>query len=176
MFRELDFNREKHSIEDFRLKAYLGALSEGLDRFDAHAHHFALFDEREQMLGLARVLRSDEVERFELSHESRMQQDALPSNGLGLELSRACTLHGSAGLHLYQLCKGVESYALRIHADYLIAKTVGKLLPIYEHFGFTVFAPPFTSDFFDDNRTVYPIIYRWSHPKEDGRDDEPLVY
>jgi hypothetical protein len=174
MIKELKFETDRKLIEEFRLDSYRGALAKGSDEFDEAAHHFALFDSAGQMLALARVLRSDEVSSFELFRESRLKMPELPPARLSLEASRVCAAHGSSGVHLLKLCMGINEYAVENKADYLIAKTVEKFLPIYKRMGFTVFAPPFTSDFFDDNRTVYPIVYQWNKGAPD--DDDVMIW
>jgi len=176
MLRELSFNDHQHLIEHFRRDAYKGTLIRVLDDFDPQAHHIALCDKHDQILAMARILRSDEVQPFELFLESKAQRLTLPTQGLGLESSRVCAKDGSAGIYLLRLCLGVSEIAQRWKADYLIAKTETHLLPIYRQFGFSVFAPPFISDFFGDNRTVHPIVYRWKQKQPRVEKDEVLVY
>ena len=177
MVRELSFADHKPQIEQFRRDAYKGTLIQVLDDFDERAHHFALFDKNDNILAMTRVLRSDEIQPFELFLESKAQGLALPTPGLGLESSRTCARSGSAGIYLLRLFYGVNDFAKRWKADYVIGKTETHLLPIYLQFGFKVLAPPFISDFFGDNRTVYPIVYRWHYdnPAEPDEDAE-FVY
>jgi predicted GNAT family N-acyltransferase len=178
MLRQLPFAAHKHQIEQFRRDAYKGTLIRVLDDFDLKAHHFALCDKNGQILAMARILRSDEIQPFELFRESKAKGLKLPTQGLGLESSRVCAKQGSAGIYLLRLCLGLSKIAQEWKADYLIAKTETHLLPIYRQFGFTAFAPPFISDFFGDNRTVHPIVYRWDHSvaKAVVREEDVLVY
>ncbi|WP_395753653.1 hypothetical protein [Prosthecobacter sp.] len=127
---------------------------------------------------MARILRSDEIQPFELFRESKAKGLALPTTGLGLESSRVCAREGSAGLYLLRLCLGIREIAQRWGADYVIAKTEPHLLPIYRQFGFKVMAQPFISDFFGDNRTVHPIVYQWHHsaPEKAAEMEDVLVY
>ncbi|MDZ4404907.1 hypothetical protein [Prosthecobacter sp.] len=176
MLRELSFTDDRKLIEQFRRDCYKGTLNRVLDDFDEKAHHFALFDEHEEIQAMARILRSDEVQPFELFLEPKAQGLALPTHGLGLESSRVCAKDGSAGTYLLRLCLGVNDYAVRSRADYLIAKTVPHLLPIYLQFGFKVFGEPFISDWFSDNRTVFPIMYRWDNEPPAAEDDSVFVW
>ena len=176
MVRELVFKDDNKLIEQFRRESYKGTLVRVLDDFDEAAHHFALFGDRNEIQAMARILRSDEIQPFELFRESKAKNLSLPSEGLGLESSRVCAKNGSAGIYLLRLCMGLNEYAVKSRADYLIAKTEGHLLPIYLQFGFTVFGKPFVSDFFGDNRTVYPIVHRWSPEKPAVDEGVELVW
>ncbi len=176
MVRELSFTNDRDLIEQFRRDSYKGTLIRVLDDFDEKAHHFALFGEHEEIQAMARILRSDEIQPFELFLESRAKDLMLPTSGLGLESSRVCAKNGSAGTFLLRLCLGIYEYALKHKAHYLIAKTERHLLPIYLQFGFKTFGAPFISDFFGDNRTVFPIMYRWDHEPKTAGDDTVFVW
>jgi len=176
MIRELVFKDDNKLIEQFRRESYKGTLVRVLDDFDEAAHHFALFGDQNEIQAMARILRSDEVQPFELFRESKAKNLALPTNGLGLESSRVCAKDGSAGIYLLRLCLGLNEYAVKSRAEYLNAKTEGHLLPIYLQFGFNVFGEPFISDFFGDNRTVYPIVHRWCHEKPAAEEEVVLVW
>lgn len=175
MVREIEFKSHQEIIESFRRASYGASISHVLDEFDEKAHHFALFDKKDNILGVTRVLRSDEVERFEMMHESQLKDLVLPPARLSLELSRACTIKGSAGMHLLKLCMGVNEYAVKNEADYLITKTGKHLLPMYLYFGFTKFGPPFVSDFFEDKRPIYPIMYRWTTVRREAPPEEEVL-
>lgn len=176
MVREIDFRAHEKLIEDMRRKSYGTSITHVLDEFDEQAHHFALYDRRDNVIGITRLLRSDEVERFEMMHESQLRDLVLPPARLSLELSRLCTTKGSAGLHLLKLCFGINDYARENGADYVVTKTGKHLLPLYERVGFKTFAPPFVSDFFEDKRPIYPIIYRWNKDIQAQSDEEVLVW
>lgn len=176
MVQELSFTDDRKLIEQFRRDSYKGTLIRVLDDFDEKAHHFALLGEHEEIQAMARILRSDEIQPFELFLESKAKGLVLPTNGLGLESSRVCAKDGSAGSYLLRLCLGVNDYAAKQKADYLIAKTERHLLPIYLQFGFKVFGEPFISDFFGDNRTVFPIMYRWNNEPAAASDDSVFVW
>ncbi|WP_395739342.1 GNAT family N-acyltransferase [Prosthecobacter sp.] len=176
MVKEIDFKTHREIIESFRRSSYGNSITHVLDQFDEQAHHFALFDKRDNILGVTRVLRSDEVEKFEMMHESQLKDLVLPSARLSLELSRACTIKGSGGIHLLKMCMGINEYAVKNEAEYLITKTGKHLLPLYQHFGFSTFAPPFVSDFFEDKRPIYPIMYRWTTVKREEPEEEVLVW
>lgn len=175
MVREVEFQSYRGLIESFRRASYGASITHVLDEFDEQAHHFALFDKKDKVLGVTRVLRSDEVKRFEMMHESQLKDLVLPPARLSLELSRACTIKGSGGMHLLKLCMGINEYAVKNEAEYLITKTGKHLLPLYQHFGFTMFGPPFVSDFFEDKRPIYPIMYRWTVVKKQKEPEEEEV-
>ena len=79
-------------------------------------------------------------------------------------------------MHLLSLCMGINEYAVKNEAEYLITKTGKHLLSLYQHFGFTMFGPPFVSDFFEDKRPIYPIMYRWTVVKKQKPEEEVLVW
>lgn len=176
MVREIEFNSYRNIIESFRRASYGATITHVLDEFDEKAHHFALFDKKDKILGVTRVLRSDEVAQFEMMQESQLKDLVLPPAKLSLELSRACTSKGSGGVHLLNLCMGINKYAVECGAEYLITKTGKHLLSLYQHFGFTTFGPPFVSDFFEDKRPIYPIMYRWTTVKREEPEEEVLVW
>lgn len=175
MVREIDFRSHQQLIENLRRASYGGSITHVLDEFDEQAHHFALYDKQDNVLGVTRVLRSDEVRQFEMMRESQLQHLVLPPAKLSLELSRACTVKGSAGIHLLKLCMGINEYAVKNGAEYLITKTGKHLLSLYQHFGFTTFGPPFVSDFFEDKRPIYPIMYRWTTVKREKPEEEEVL-
>lgn len=176
MVREIEFNSHRKIIESFRRASYGASITHVLDEFDEQAHHFALFDKKDNVLGVTRILRSDEVKQFEMMRESQLKDLVLPPAKLSLELSRACTVKGSAGIHLLSLCMGINEYAVKNEAEYLITKTGKHLLSLYQHFGFTTFGPPFVSDFFEDKRPIYPIMYRWTVVRREEPEEEVLVW
>jgi len=176
MVREIEFNSHREIIESFRRASYGSSITHVLDEFDELAHHFALFDKKDKVLGVTRILRSDEVKQFEMMRESQLKDLVLPPAKLSLELSRACTIKGSAGIHLLSLCMGINEYAVKNEAEYLITKTGKHLLSMYQHFGFTTFGPPFVSDFFEDKRPIYPIMYRWTVVKREVPEEEVFVW
>lgn len=176
MVREIEFSSHRKIIEAFRRTSYGASITHVLDEFDERAHHFALFDPKGNILGVTRILRSDEVAQFEMMRESQLKDLVLPQARLGLELSRACTVKGSAGIHLLRLCMGINDYAVKNEAEYLITKTGRHLLSLYLHFGFTTFGHPFVSDFFEDKRPIYPIIYRWTVVKKVETEEDVMVW
>ena len=64
MVREIEFSTPRNVIEGFRRASYGASITHVLDDFDELAHHFALFDKKDNVLGVTRVLRSDEVKQF----------------------------------------------------------------------------------------------------------------
>ncbi|MCB1276920.1 GNAT family N-acyltransferase [Prosthecobacter sp.] len=176
MFKEIDFSSNRPLIEKFRRSSYGGTITHVLDEFDEQAHHFALYNSKGDVLGITRVLRSDEVKQFEMMRESQLKDLVLPSAKLSLEGSRSCTVKGSGGVHLLRICLGVNEYAVKNGAEYLITKTGKHLLSVYQHFGFTTFGPPFVSDFFEDKRPIYPIMYRWTTVRKEEPEEEVLVW
>lgn len=165
MVKEIEFKTHEKVIEEMRRQSYGDTITHVLDEFDEQAHHFALFDRHGKIIGITRLLRSDEVPRFEMMHESQLRDLVLPPARLSLELSRLCTVKGSAGFHLLKLCFAINDYGRKHQADYVVTKTGKHLLPLYQRIGFKTFAPPFVSDFFEDKRPIYPIIYYWSRQK-----------
>lgn len=177
MVREIDFKTHEKLIEGMRRQSYGATITHVLDEFDPLAHHFALYDRNEKVIGVTRLLRSDEVERFEMMHESQLQHLTLPPARLSFELSRLCTVKGSAGLHLLKLCFGINDYAKEHDADYVVTKSGKHLLPLYQRIGFRTFAEPFVSDFFEDKRPIHPIIYHWNKkPTAKPLTDEVFVW
>lgn len=177
MVQEIDFKSHQQLIEDMRRQSYGASITHVLDEFDEKAHHFALYDRKGRVLGITRLLRSDEVDRFEMMHESQLQHLVLPPARLSLELSRLCTSKGSAGLHLLKLCLAINDYGRKLHADYVVTKTGAHLLSLYKRIGFQTFAPPFVSDFFEDKRPIHPIIYYWNKNKPvQTTDEETFVW
>jgi len=169
MVKEIEFKTHQKLIEDMRRRSYGDTITHVLDEFDEKAHHFALYDRKERVLGITRLLRSDEVERFEMMHESQLQHLMLPPARLSLELSRLCTSKGSAGLHLLKLCLAINDYGRKLKANYVV--------PLYKRIGFKTFAPPFVSDFFEDKRPIHPIIYHWSSQEaEEPTPEEVFVW
>jgi predicted GNAT family N-acyltransferase len=161
MLKKISFSDYQHDIVRLRREAFNSLVHE-VDEFDAAAHHFALFDAKQQMTGTIRVLRSDEVPRLELQSESDARGLLLPQNGLIIEVSRGCAGKSITGMPMIQMAWAIKEYARKEKALHIVSKTSPKLLPLYMSMGFRVFGKPFHSDWFYDRETgdtSVPIIY-----------------
>ena len=174
--REISFEKHTGIISQLRRELYGEPLVAEVDEFDPVAHHFAYVDHRDEILGVLRVLRSDEVPRLELQCESRAKDLVFPSDGLIMECSRACTRKGSYGRHLLGMCLAVRDYAVNHKADYMVAKTDPVFLPIYLRMGFRIFGKPFISDWFDDDIPKTPIILNMSDLAGKRETEDTMVW
>ena len=166
MLQKISFQDYEHDIVRLRRESF-SSLVHAVDEFDAAAHHFALFDAKQQMTGAIRVLRSDEVPRLELQSESGAQDLQLPQNGLIIEVSRGCASKSTTGMPLIQMAWAIKDYAKTEQALHIVSKTSPSLLLLYQSMGFRVFGRPFYSDWFYDRETgdsSIPIIYDVAKP------------
>jgi predicted GNAT family N-acyltransferase len=162
MLQKISFLDHQHDIIRLRREAFTNSLVHEVDEFDSVAHHFALFDSKQQMTGTIRVLRSDEVPKLELQSESGARDLLLPQNGLIMEVSRGCAGKSIAGMPMMQMAWAIKDYARKEKALHIVSKTSPSLLPLYKSMGFRVFGRPFHSDWFYDRETgdsSIPIIY-----------------
>lgn len=189
MIREVSFSENKAAIVRLRREAYAGSLVHEVDEFDPVAHHFALFDTKQQMIGAIRALRSDEVPRLELQRESRAHGLVLPRDRLIIEVSRGCTARSVTEMPLIKLARAMNDYARRENAQHIVSKTSPRLLTLYRSMGFRVFGKPFYSDWFYDfenGDSSIPIIFDIVKPShaiathgnlcQDQEEEEVLVW
>jgi hypothetical protein len=71
MVKEIHFGLNREFIYDFRKNAYGEELKEYIDTFDTIAHHFYIYDESD-IVGMFRIIRGDESERFEIEEETEL--------------------------------------------------------------------------------------------------------
>ncbi len=162
MFQKISFLDHQSDIIRLRREAFTNSLVHEVDEFDAAAHHFALFDSKNQMTGTIRVLRNDEVPELELQRESDARGLLFPKIGLIIEVSRGCAGKSMTGMPLIQMASAIKEYAKQEKALHIVSKTSPRLLPLYKTMGFRVFGRPFHSDWFYDRETgdtSIPIIY-----------------
>ncbi|MCP4604460.1 MAG: GNAT family N-acetyltransferase [Proteobacteria bacterium] len=155
--REVEFERYREFIADFRATAYGDKLSVPLDEFDQIAHHFFLFDDDQEIVGMVRLLRSDEVSTFEIQEESSLQDLVLPDYSICCECSRLCTSQGSKGLYFKYLVKFVVDYCGDNGIDYSITCVDERNFEIYTRY---LRAETCGGPFIPDNLTSthYPIV------------------
>jgi hypothetical protein len=156
--QEIDFKEHREEIRLIRRESYGADLIHEEDEYDSVAHHFASLDKQKGILGVIRVLRSDEVDHLEIQGESRAGHLVFPRVRLMMECSRACMRKGASGLQLLPLAMAVRDYALAEKAGCLVAKTGPSLLPLYRSMGFEIMGGSFLSDHFADDSPNYPII------------------
>jgi predicted GNAT family N-acyltransferase len=176
MVREVSFADFRDEICRIRRDAFGARLIHEEDKFDPRAHHFASFDERGGVLGVIRVLRSDEVDRLEIQTESGAGHLVFPSGGVVMECSRACKRKGASGLQLIPLAKAVRDYALNERAVCLVAKTVAPLLPLYRSMGFEIWGETFFSDHFASKSPNFPLILHLQAAEGGGREEDSMVW
>ena len=167
MVREISFQEHRNTIAQIRREVFTSGLLRDIDEFDEAAHHFALFNHAEEITGVIRVLRSDEVPKLELQSESDAQELVFPKGVLLMEVSRGCARKTPLGTPLLKMALAMQDYAKRQNAAHLVTKSGARLLPLYRSLGFRVFGKPFYSDYFDDRKTGLlstPIIYDFVKP------------
>ncbi len=167
MVREISFHEHRDTIAQMRRDVYTTGLLHEIDEFDEAAHHFALFDKANEIIGVIRMLHSDAVPKLELQCESDAQELVFPKDGLILEVSRGCARKNTLGLPVMKMAVAMQDYAKRQNAAHVVTKSGTRLLPLYRSLGFRVFGKPFYSDYFDDRRTglmSIPIIYDFVQP------------
>ncbi|WP_395736529.1 GNAT family N-acyltransferase [Prosthecobacter sp.] len=167
MIRPISFHEHRDTIARLRREVYTSGLLRDIDEFDEVAHHFGLFNSNEEITGVVRVLRSDEVPKLELQSESDAQDLVYPTEGLIMEVSRGCACKNLTGMPLMKLAVAMQDYARQLNAAHVVTKSGTRLLPLYKMLGFRVFGRPFYSDYFDDRRTglmSIPIIYDFVKP------------
>lgn len=183
MIREISFKEHRDTIAKIRREVYTSGLLYDIDEFDEAAHHFALFNKAEEITGVIRALRSDEVPKLELQSESDARELVFPKDGLIIEISRGCARKTPLGTPLLNMAIAMQDYAKRQNAAHVVTKSGTRLLPIYRSLGFRVFGKPFYSDYFDDRKTglmSIPIIYDFVKPApvvpQKTEEEEVLVW
>ena len=176
MVREVSYADFRDEICCIRRDAYGAEMIHEEDRYDAVAHHFASLDQQNGIVGVIRVLRSDEVDRLEIQTESGAGQLVFPSRALVMECSRACMRRGASGLQLLPLALAVRDYALAEKAACLVAKSGPLLLPLYRSMGFKVMGESFFSDHFTTQLPFVPIVLQLQAPEGSVREDDSMVW
>jgi predicted GNAT family N-acyltransferase len=176
MVREIVFEDHRDEIRLIRRESYGAELIHEEDEFDLVAHHFASLDPQNRIVGVIRVLRSDEVGRLEIQAESRAGHLVFPPVRLMMECSRACMRKGASGLQLLPLALAVRDYALAEKAGCLVAKSGSSLLPLYRSMGFKIMGESFLSDHFADDEPNYPIILQLDALGENAPVEESMVW
>lgn len=189
--KPISFHEHSGTIAMIRREVYTTGLLRVIDEFDEVAHHFALYNKANEIIGVVRALKSTEVPRLELQSESDAQELVYPQDGLIIEVSRGCARKNITGMPLLQMAMTMQKYAREQNASHVVTKSGKRLLPIYQSMGFRVFGKPFFSDYFDDRRTglmSIPLIYHFPKPKpvvaavtapsyfSSGDDEEVLVW
>ncbi len=158
MIKEINYSENSAFIENFRQQTYGIELLEYIDKFDSLAHHFFISDDDNHVLGMLRILRSDENSGFEYSEV--VQEKSSNDNGVGIEFSRFCMLPGlKSRKHISEVVHYMVQYCQSNNIDYAIAWVREEFLPLYNRFGFQVFAPSFIPKRFISEH--YPISLTW---------------
>jgi predicted GNAT family N-acyltransferase len=174
--REITFKDHRDEIRLIRRESYGADLIHEEDAYDSVAHHFASLDKQKGILGVIRLLRSDEVEQLEIQGESRAGHLVYPPVRLIMECSRACMRRGASGLQLLPLALAVRDYALAEKAACLVAKSGPLLLPLYRSMGFKVMGESFFSDHFTTQLPFVPIVLQLQAPEGSVREDDSMVW
>lgn len=149
MVQEIDFKEHRDTIARIRREAWGSSILHDIDEFDELAHHFALFDDQEQICAVTRLLRNDEVPQLELQRESGARDLVFPQGQLIMETSRGCAAKNAPILPLLPLTLFLRNYALAHRAAFMVSKSGPLLLPIYQQLGYKIFGAPFWSDWFN---------------------------
>ena len=160
MIEEVSFELNKDFIHQFRKYAYKGKLKEYIDYFDRFAHHFFIYDKNgRKIVGMFRILRNDEIDRFEIDEDSG---SSFAKESRGVEISRLCTdpcLKGNS-MCIVQMFKFMINYCKENNIEFTVAGSKQELMSFYTKVGFQVCGEEYIPSRFIEKH--YPIILNWS--------------
>ncbi len=152
---EVEFDDNADFIRCFRRQSYENQLLKWIDEYDEQAHHYFIYKDQDTIIGMWRLLRSDECVNFEIEKEIRFPIDR---NRRIIEISRFCSdcslSHKSQSI--LTLFGFLEKYCRENEIDAIVAGVKKNNFRIYKKIGFRICGEPFRYKNFTE--THYPMM------------------
>ncbi len=139
---EVKFDQYADFIACFRRQSYEDHLLYYIDEFDEQAHHYFIYKDKNKIIGIWRLLRSDECASFEIEKEIRLPIDR---NRRIIEVSRFCSdcSLGNRSQSIITLFGFLEKYCRGNEIDAIVAGVKKSNFRIYSKIGFRICGEPF---------------------------------
>lgn len=147
---EIDYASNKSLIESFRAQCYGSSLRQLSDVLDEVAHHFIMKDSQGSVVGMARVLRSDESSRFEVINEALLPLLPISHGEIYSECSRLCVLKSGLNRRFIQLMHFLADYHVRQSIQLSVVCLDSANARLYTSLGFQDLRLQASSQYFDE--------------------------
>ena len=152
---EVKFDNHVDFIGCFRRQAYKNQLRKCIDEFDEQAHHYFIYKDKDKVIGMWRLLRSDECSSLEIEKEINLPIDR---NRKIVEISRFCSDSSlrSKSESILTLFNFIEKYCKEDKTDVIVAGVKENMFGIYRKIGFRICGEPFRYKNFTEIH--YPML------------------
>lgn len=113
IIHEISYSKSRGLIEDFRAECYGNSLLQVSDVHDEDACHFIMKSHDGTVIGLARVLRSDQCTQFEIISDELLSLLPIKSGQIYSECSRLCVTKSGLNRRFVKLMHFLADYHIK---------------------------------------------------------------